>query len=218
MEKYIIVPINNISMVTTMYSDPEMRLKQLGDYNLPDYFIFPPEILSKIDDWETESKHWHFLVDLIINKIRYAKISYSHSLIEGCIFYSIQALEYSLKAKYCLYLNFKSNSEDADKFLLDREISLGNFTNDNDNKLREVGLESIKEDITKLNNLRNGLFHFNYKKLMQGIKDLGWDYSSFEKEGSFIIYPNLVDDTLACNVFKKVIELLDIIFNVKKRT
>jgi hypothetical protein len=76
----------------------------------------------------------------------------------------------------------------------------------------------LQKYIFEINKLRNGLFHLNWKKLMNATKKLGWDFSQWEKEGSFIIYPNLVynDDTLASKVFNLVIDLLEDIFLPEK--
>lgn len=198
------------------YTDAGRRSKDIPIYQLPDYFILPPKLIMSLESFGTDHKHWHLLSSEITNSINKARESYIHILPEACIYYSIVALEYSLKTKYCLYLSKKEGDEKADSILKDNGFSLGTFVKDGDTKLSELKMIRLKSEISSLNTLRNGLIHFNYKKLMKAIKDLGYDFSWHEKDGVFVFYTTFIDDNLALNVYKKVCNLLENIFVRKK--
>ena len=196
-----------------MSSTNQERIKYLLEYRIPKFWILPPNILIDYQAGFGDNKHWHFLVDLIPKNIRNAEKAYVNGLLEACIYYAITTLEYALKAKYCLQLN--EEKKDADIFLKEHH-TLGSLCTNNPSIIDQLKLTELKENIIQLNELRNGLFHFNYEKLKEGIRKLGFDFSKIETNTSFIIYPNLIDDQLASNVYNQVINILEFIFKPKK--
>ena len=198
------------------YTYPDRRSKDIPIYQLPTYFILPPKLITSLESFGTNHKHWHLLSSEITSSMDKAKKSYIQILPEACILYSIVALEYALKTKYCLFISENKGEDKADEILNDNSYSLGTFVKEGDKKLKEMKLSRLKASIASLNTLRNGLIHFNYNKLMKAIKDLGYDFSWHEKKGSFVFYTTFIDDELSLNVYKKVCNLLDNIF-VKKR-
>lgn len=198
------------------YTDETMRSKDIPIYQLPDYFILTPKLIISLESFGTEHKHWHLLSSEITSSIDKARKSYIHMLPEACIFYSILALEYALKTKYCLLTSNRAGEDEADKLLVDKSFNLGTFVKPGDTKLKEMRLLRLKKDITRLKSLRNGLIHFNYEELMKAIKDLGYDFSWHEKNGAFVFYTTFIDDNLALNVYKKTCGIIEEIFVRKK--
>lgn len=192
------------------YTDPDRRAQDIQPYFLGDYHILPPKLLIGLESMAVQHRHWHLLCGHIVENMHKAREAYIRILPEACIYYAITALEYGLKSKYCLSISESKSDEEADKQLLN--LSLGSFLSAGDTKLSELRLASLKSSISALNELRNGLFHFNYERLMAGIKTLGFDFSHWEREGIFVFYTEFVDDTLALNVHNRVKSLLDAIF------
>ena len=194
------------------YTDPHRRSKDIPVYHLPDCFILPPKLIISLESFGTQYRHWHLLSSEITSCMNKARKSYINILPEACLYYSIVSLEYALKTKYCLFISQNKDDDEADKILKDNRFSLGSFLKEGDKKLRELGLENLREAISNLNEFRNGLIHFNYEKLMNGIKQLGYDFTWHEDEGVFVFYTTFIDDNLSLNVYKRVCNLLDEIF------
>lgn len=199
------------------YTDAKRRSKDIPIYNLPDYFILPPKLIISLESFGTKHRHWHLLSELITNSMNKARRAYINILPEACLYYSIVSLEYAMKTKYCLFISQTKNDEEADKLLKDRGFSLGTFVKEGDNKLDELGLSDLKESISNMNEFRNGLIHFNYEKLMKGIKEFGYDFTWHERDGVFVFYTNFIDDELSLKIYKKVCNLLDEIFVGEKK-
>lgn len=194
------------------YTDPERRGKDIPIYLLPDYFILPPNLIISLESFGTQYRHWHLLSSEIVSSMDKARKSYINILPEACLYYSIVSLEYALKTKYCLFISQSKNDDEADRILKDKRFSLGSFLNEGDKKLEELGLDKLRKKISNLNEFRNGLIHFNYGKLMKGIKELGYDFTLHEDDGVFVFYTTFIDDGLSLNIYKMVCNLLDEIF------
>lgn len=203
-------------MVVISYTDPEKRLSQLMIYEFPYHFIMSPKDFMEYESGFGKEVHWWYLADLMLHALRNARTSYAYQLVEGCIYYSILALEYGLKAKYCRFLSEGENHAVADEWLVNKTSrpSLGTFSHpiSSPGLYSSMQIENLSVQVRGLNELRTGLFHFNWEKLRSAIKHLGFDSTEWEEEGFTIIYPNLIDDTLAINVNNCVINLLNTIF------
>lgn len=201
-------------MNSVIYEDPEKRLSQLKDYNFPPYLIMGKKDLMNYESGFGEEVHWHYLLDLMYTSLNGARTAFSHKLIEASIFYSISALEFGLKLKKCVILAKTASNCIADKWLIYQSPTLGTFSETS--KLTELGICNLSREIIGLNKLRSGLFHFNYEKLKNAIKSLSFNFSEWEEKGMQIIYPNMVNDSLAINTNNLVINLLERVLITKK--
>ncbi|MFA5856687.1 MAG: hypothetical protein WC867_04980 [Candidatus Pacearchaeota archaeon] len=196
------------------YSRQEDREKQIEFFSIPEYFILTPELTIKLESFSEADKNWHFLADFVDNYITSSRKAYINNLLEASLFYSINSIEFALKAKYCLYLYENNKVEEAEEYLINRNSTFGELLSDN-NRLQNLDIYDLKEDLLALKDFRDGLFHFNYEKIKEGIKRFGLDFSFLEGDNTFIYYTAFIDDDLVLNIYNKCLEILKRLF-VKK--
>lgn len=194
------------------YLKPKDRIKQLKEFSIPDFFILTPKLVIELESFSTKCKNWHLLSERINTFITSSRKSYACSFLDASIFYAIGAVEFSLKAKKCQIEMLKGNDNLAEEELKSLHYSLGEIIS-NENRLLEMGILELKKDLKMLNELRNGLFHFNYEKLRNSIKYFGLDdFTDLESRGGFAFITAYIEDYLVINVYAKCIEIIEKLF------
>lgn len=185
--------------------------------NLTKCYIFPAFIIGKrnfqiYDIGMYEGNHWWYLSDLINNYLEDSRIAFVNNLYTGSIIYSIMALEYAFKVKYCNYLD--SEGENPDEYLNVVGDTLGSFYGNKDKYKNIFNDFNYFEIVKSLNELRNGLIHFNSKKFYDAIKSLGLVSEDMKQENSDweIIFPNLVNEYLTKKVYNLVCGIIEFLF------
>jgi len=199
------------------YTNPLERNNELKELKIDRQFILPLYENLEYENGFGKTKHWHYLSDLFYDNILNAKKAYCQMLISGSIYYSLISIEYILKLKWCVYLNKSKHSNEADEFLSNKSKrnTFGQFINDKE-KLKILNIEEFEEKLNLLNLIRNGLFHFNFENLKNGLKKLNYDFSNDEKKGWEVFYTNYIDSNLAKNIYNLLIDIVEKLYNIKK--
>ncbi len=194
------------------YTKPEDRIKQLIDFSIPDFFILSPKLAIELEGFSEECKYWHMLPERINTFITSSRVAFAQNLLDASIFYAIGAVEFSLKAKKVRLAYDQGNDSPCEEELKDNKYNLGKIIHD-DNLLTELGVIKFKQDLNDLNELRNGLFHYNFEKLRNAVKKFGVnDFDEWEKNGGFTFITAYIEDCLAIKVYNKCIKVIEKLF------
>lgn len=194
------------------YTKPEDRIKQLKEFSIPEFFILTPKLAIELESFSARCKNWHLLAERINTFITSSRRSYAYGFLDASIFYAIGAVEFSLKAKKCKIEMLKGDDKSAEEELKFHRYSLGKIIS-NETRLLEMGILELKKDLEMLNELRSGLFHFNYEKLRNSIRYFGLDdFTKLESRGGFAFITAYIDDYLVIQVYAKCINIIEKLF------
>ena len=117
-----------------------------------------PHVL--ISDWSEEVKQWYHFRELIQELERQAFVSYYHGTYFACFMCAVGCLEYILKYEYV--------RKTHDESIL-QNYTFGTMIS---NKLGDVNLSKHKNELERINELRNGFFHLNTTKMKSAVVEL----------------------------------------------
>jgi hypothetical protein len=129
----------------------------------PDIAYVPcaePHVL--ITDLYDKPKDWYFVREMIVEYANQAYAAYYCGMYFASFMCSTSCLEFTLKYEYV-----RQNPAQYEKFE-NNNFSLSTIINETN----ELGLENYKDRLLIINEARNGLFHFNPKKLKKAVKKM----------------------------------------------
>lgn len=129
----------------------------------PDIALVPcaePRVL--ITDLYEQPEDWYFIRELIKEFATQAYTAYYRGLYYACFTSSISCLEFTLKYEYIRRHPSEHKRLEQNNFTFSAAIK----------EASKIGLDRYIDRLNRVNEARNGLFHFNPKKLKKSVKQI----------------------------------------------
>lgn len=150
----------------SFYEIPE-EIKELN-LELPQINrIQTPEPHSLISDYFLFNYDWLGLKELIKPLLEEAFLAFNLGMYNSSISCGINCYEYILKYEYLRKIAKENEIKSNNKFK--EKLTLGSFlqNNDENNFIKSININNLSESLQNLNDIRNGYFHHNVKKLIK---------------------------------------------------
>jgi len=204
--KFIENKYNNWRTIYFEHGNGEIYPKEIDIPKIE--FIQYPEPHIIITDWYENPEEWYSLYTLIEPYAEQAYLCYNKGFWHASMACCINCCECILKYEYLR----KVDRKEANELIL--KMTLGFFTGDNAKNLSKLKIKKkFQSRLNYLNNIRNGLYHFNPKK----IKKINRKGKGFIEKEANPITDELVIPITAYKAYSIMQDLINHFYNKKMK-
>ncbi len=163
-----------------------------------------------ITDWYDDNPDWYRMPSLIKGFAEECYLSYENGLWYSSIASAINCCEYLLKYEYLRKIN-QTDRKKAEDLSKDRYFSLGTFTQNGNDYLKQIKLNSFSKKIQYLNDVRISIYHFSPERAKKVNKK-----ATLEVEKDAPITDEMVIPIIAYKVYAIMTQIINLLYNKNK--
>lgn len=156
--KFLMQTRNNHRTWRFQYENGEVYPKEISAPDIRYIQYAEPHVI--ITDWYDEHPDWYRMPHLIKGFAEESYLSYEMGLWYSSIASAINCCEYVLKYEILRKINH-TDSKKAKQLSIDRYFSLGTFTKQGNDYLKQIKLKKFSRKILYLNDVRISIYHFS---------------------------------------------------------